>query len=299
MSSEAPRRNRVLPYVLILAGALLLLANVTDLGWAFWSGLLELWPLLLVALGADVLTRGRYRLWVVAGTVLVGAALWAVTPLGLGATPAETHSVQYQLGEAETAAVTLAPAVARMRLGALPQESDDLLAGEVATGRNESLERTFQPGPGASLRLASQRAGGTFWFGGGGGSRSWDLALTSRVPVDLTLDTGVGETVADLRGVTLTALDLDAGVGSVRLTLPEAGGFDATVDAGVGEVMVRVPEDLTVRVGVDAGIGSAQVLGDFERDGEEWVTPGFAASDEAVDLRVNGGVGEVTVERTP
>lgn len=299
MTTDASRRNRALSYVLIAAGVLLLLANVTDIGWAFWAGLANLWPLVLVALGIDVLTRGRYRLAVIVGAVAVGVLLWFATPWGAGGAAAETHTVNYALDGADSAAVELAPAVARVRLGVLPESSEALLSGEVRTGRNERLERSFQPGARPSLRLASARAGGGFWVGGPGGVRQWELALTSRVPVDLVLDTGVGEMVGDLRGMRLASLDLDAGVGEVRLTLPDAGDFDATVDAGVGDVVVRVPEALPVRVEVDTGIGSAQVLGDFQRDGDAWVSADFAGAAEAAELRVNGGVGSVTVERIP
>lgn len=298
---DGRRRDRALPILLILIGGLLLLGNLGLFDWRAVFGVLELWPLLLIALGIDILTRGSYRLWVVLGAVVLGALMWSGGPDWMGggfSVQRETHTIDYALSDAERAEVELNHGVGSLRLASLPEGSGSLLAGEIVTGRGERLERSFDVSGGtAVLRLRAEQRGRIFNVGGG--DREWRLALARGVPVDLRVDAGVGRTVAELDGVRLSALDLDAGVGEVRVTLPERGGYAADIDAGVGEVVVRLPSQLAVRATIDTGLGGTRVLGPFERDGDTYTTSGYAQADDddRVELRINGGVGQVTVER--
>lgn len=303
-SPRRRRRSGAVPILLIALGVLLLVVNVAGVDWRALLGAVELWPLLVIALGVDILTRGRFRAAVVIATIVVAALLWwglpGRGPVGFGgAGVAETHAVQYLLEEAQSARIELSPSVGSLRLATLPEESDELLGGTIQTGRGEALTRSFDGGARPTLRLDSEEQGGFLRFGMRGGDRIWDLAVTRAVPLDLTLDTGVGETIVDLTGAQLEALRVDAGVGEVALTLPAGGGYDASVDAGVGEITVRLPTSVEARIRVDTGIGDTRVLGSFDVAGNTYTTAGYDEAEAPVDLSINGGIGEVTVERVP
>ena len=308
-SADAPNRreerrpNRLLPILLIGAGLLLLAGRFGVFDWRTALGILELWPLLLIALGADILTRGRYRLPIVLGAVLLGAFLYrapAWVPIA-GGGGGEVHEVAVERGSARSAEIELDHGIGRLTLDALPADSDLVLGGEVTTGRREGLvQEASVRGDVARVRLASRRRG-FFVFGidVGGGDRAWSLGLNDELPADLDLDTGVGDSLLNLRDVTLTNLELDSGVGDVRLTLPETGGYAAEIDSGVGEVRVRIPRSVEARVVVDSGIGDVEVQGDWSARGDAHETPGYGSATAAqrVDLRIDGGVGEITVTR--
>lgn len=293
------RSPLVLPILLIAAGVLLLLARFDLFDWGVLLGVLDLWPLLLIALGADLLTRGRYRLGIVLAVVLIGAVFyrapgWLPTAGG----PAEIHEIAYDLGDANAAEVELRHGVGTLLLGALPADSELLAGGEIGTGARERLVRSFEVEDGvAELTLVGQQAGPS--FGMRGNEREWNLALTREVPVDLLIDTGVGESNLRLREVTLSAFDLDTGVGEVNLTLPDHGGYGGEIDAGVGEVVVRIPRGVEARMDVSTGLGGATMNGEWIRDGDVHTTPGFedAAEEERITFRIDGGVGEITVTR--
>lgn len=294
------RRDRaILPFVLIGAGVLLLLSRLGLFDWGFALGVLNLWPLLLIAVGVDVLTQGRYRLVVVLATVAVGALLWRAPGWlpGSGG-PAETHAIAYDLAGADAAEIRLGHGVGRLGLRGLEDGSPLVIGGTIGTGRGERLDAAYRIDDGvAEVTLRSRQQGPSFDVRGG--ERVWDLELTRAVPIELSIDSGVGESVLDLREVVLRAFDLDAGVGEVRVTLPSSGGYRGEIDAGVGAVVVRIPRSVEARLEVDTGLGGVNVRGTWTRDGNRYLSSGWdAAPDERrIDLRVSGGVGEITVDR--
>ena len=290
----------VLPLILIAAGLLVLAGN---LGWVDWSavwGLLNLWPVLLIAIGVDLLTQGRYRLIVAIVTlvVVVLAMMGRVPFLTTGAGPApEVHEVQVPLDAAERAEINIRVGVSELNLSAL-SGSQALVEGTVRTGRGETFRMsTRRDGDAKIVNLTSEQQG--ISTGPGGGSRGWELALARRVPIELAISTGVGRSQLDLQDLVLADLDVDAGVGETVANLPPPrdGSYEASFDTGVGATMVRVPAGVAVRVEIDKGLGAVTVRGDLDAMGDDvYQTPGFEDADERIEISIDGGVGEITID---
>lgn len=291
----------LLPILLIAAGVLLLLGRVGWFDWNLAFGILQLWPLLLIAVGVDILTQGRFRAAVVIVTVLVGALLWRAPAWSpFSGTAAEVQTIEYPIDGARSADIDLEHGVGVLMIDDLPDADGRLLAGTIATGRGETLEAGYRIDDGvAEVDLRARQRGTGFSIGGRGDQRRWDLELARDLPIDLTIDSGVGESTLDLRDLILTAFDLDAGVGEVTIVMPSTGGFEGSVDAGVGEVTVRIPRDVEVLMDVETGLGGVDVRGSWARDGDTYRTDGYddADDEDRIELDLSGGVGQITVER--
>ena len=80
MASERRRRGFPLfPTLLIALGVLLLLQTTGVVPWALWSGIWQLWPALIIALGINI-AFGRRMPWL-AGTLI---ALVLIAAVGIG-----------------------------------------------------------------------------------------------------------------------------------------------------------------------------------------------------------------------
>lgn len=301
--SEPRRRNQIaLPILLIVVGVVVLAANLGWLAWGSLWDLLSLWPVLLIAIGADLLTAGRYRWIIVVVTLLVlalamtGRLPWLST--GGGTTAAETHEVQVPLEGAERADIDIRVGVSELQLRSR-SGAGEVVSGTVRTGRGETFRQsTDRRGDTIVVRLMSEQRGTSGIQRGQ--DRGWDLVLAEDVPTDLTISTGVGRGRLDLRGLTLTGLRVDAGVGETVATLPEPreGSYQASFDTGVGATTVRVPSDAEVRIAVDRGLGSVTARGGFEAlGGDVYQTAGYADARERIDIAIDGGVGAITIER--
>jgi hypothetical protein len=285
---------------MIVLGGLLL---VTNFGLVSWNSLLDvwaLWPILLVAFGLDLISGGRLRIPILIAVVAVGALAWSGTlklPAVFGGSTsvvAETHTIDVPIGAADRAEVRLSPGVADLTID-VTGSAATLLEGEIATGRGESLIESFDLNSGnavVELRSEMERVFTNF-----GRDHRWDLTVSDRVPVELNVDSGVGRSRLDLRGLELTGLHVNGGVGEVVVTLPETGGYSASFDLGVGATRIRIPEGVAASIRIDNGIGSVNVNGDFVRSGERYQTPGFDQARDRVEMTVDGGIGAITVEQ--
>jgi hypothetical protein len=284
-------------YALIGVGVLLLLINAGWIGGLDVFAILNLWPVALVAVGADLLTKGQYRVPVVIGAAVLGAILlFGGGGSGLRSAGA-TEAIDHGLGGARAAEVVL-----RLGVGTVAVEADApagrLIGGTVVTARGERLEQVAgRRGDVARVELSVRQQPGTSITSNA--RRSWDLALTREVPVDLRVDAGVGDVRFDLRHATLSRLDLNGGVGEIDVRLPERGGYVGSLDLGVGEASVTIPRDVEARMTVNVGLGGADVRGDWLRDGRVYTTPGYerAAAADRVELTISGGIGGVEVDR--
>lgn len=290
---EATRARPVWPYLLIGAGVLLLASNLGWLGVGLLGRLLSLWPVLLIAVGADLLTGGRYRRPLIAVAAIV-AVVWAFT--GVGGT-GERVDVAHALDGARAGEVVLRLGVGDVTVDAAAP-TGGLASGTIDTGRGETIsQRLTRSGDVARLEIASQASGITSV--GPNDVRRWSLSLSRAVPLDLRVHAGVGRNTLDLRAATLSGLNYAAGVGETTVNLPERGGYAASFELGVGATTVRVPEAVEARVTVRSGLGRVSVTGTFSREGDVYTTPGYAAAapGDRIDLTVQGGVGAVTVQR--
>jgi hypothetical protein len=288
------------PIALISLGLLLLASNV---GWFTFGDLfriLSFWPVALVAIGVDMLTAGRYRLAIVAASLVTVAVLWAAdgarsswNPFAGGA-DGDRVSVTTDLVGADRGRLVLDVAVGRVRVtgGAPPGR---FVTGSIVTGRGETIEqRGGRQGDTVVLELRSQQQRGG--VGIGPEERSWSLAVTNEVPVAIEVTAGVGQTTLDLSRVRLEALSYAGGVGESTITLPE-GAYAANLDLGVGSTTIVIPRGAPVRVVADAGLGRVSVAGDLRREGNVYASADFDPARDHIALRVRGGVGAIDIQR--
>ena len=174
-----------------------------------------------------------------------------------------------------------------------------LVSGTIDRARGETLRQDAQGSGGAvSYILESREVRGVPFRGTapGGDPATWDLALNREVPISLKVSTGVGKATLDLTGLQLTGLDVNSGVGQTIVTMPAQGRFAAKIDAGVGEVIVQVPTGMAARIHVTSGLGSVVMPTGYARDGDWYVSPGYATATNRIDLDISGGVGRIAVE---
>jgi hypothetical protein len=303
MNEGVRRGGLVGPLILIGLGVLFLLANLGVLNWNFWQIAIRLWPLLLIAFGLDILF-GRRSPWIsltIALVVLViaGAAIWYLDPTGPGGQAVTTQQISQPLEGATRATVHISSGVGTLRIAGVPEPAPDtLVEGAVVAPEQVRLESDFSVnGDAASYRLRVREAGGSPFPATWGDDRGWDLRLNRHVPIDLRIDTGVGQASLDFSELNLTGLRISTGVGQTTLTLPASGQFRAQVSGGVGETIVQIPSRMAARIRIDGGLGDVNVDGSYVREDRVYTSPNYATAQDRVDIQVSGGVGRIAVRQ--
>lgn len=125
----------------------------------------------------------------------------------------------------------------------------------------------------------------------------WDLQLASGVPIDLAVSLGAGQSNLDLSQVNLTGLNVEVGAGEgiVILTGDYDESFDASIQGGVGSATVLLSNSVGVRVQATGGLGSINAPG-FTQDGSVYTNDAYGESDVTLNVDIEGGVGEITIQ---
>lgn len=291
------RRNEIVgPVFMIGLGAILLMSNLGILIWDAWGTLWRLWPLLIIAIGLEVMV-GRRSLWIsLLSVIFIFAVLFGVlwlSDVGIGTFDGQRldeEKISRPLGEATRAEIVLAPAAGDLTIEALPS-GDQLVAGTLQLGNMQQAWDDYDlEGDKAVYTLRSRNVVLLF-----GDAWDWDLGLTSAIPVDLDTSMGAGEMVLDLMDLDLSALDVSQGVGKIELTLPPEGAFDAQINQAIGSIVLHVPDNVGLRLDVSKAISSLDVPDNFQQRGGYYYAPGYESADERVTLEVSQAIGSIDV----
>ena len=312
-----PRRRRppsvFWPIIFIGAGVVLLLANLGYLPDLSWGVIWRLWPLLIIALGIDLLIGHRSVIGAIVSAALLLALIGVIVLIALFAQnipivsdwiqPPELHTrhVEYSLAGVERATVYIDWPSMPGYLSAL-EDSPNLIEGDVDY-LGELIFDVNVRGDRADVKLDSRSTGIWFWpFNLGDQSdKRWDVGLSPDAPLDLTLDAGSGPGDFDLAGLQISRLMLDAGSGPVDLALPSGSSFEILIDGGSGPLTIVLPESVGARVVLDSGSGPFRPDARFQlvqgkRSGDgTWETDNYDAAEHTVLLKIDQGSGPLSI----
>ena len=293
----------VWPIILIGAGILFLLNNLGIVDWDVWLTIGRLWPLILVAIGFDIILGRSSGIWPALAFLLIIALFtsgaWLVNTTGsILSGELRSQEINQPLDGVTNAKIDVDFGVGQLEIGKTSNE-DMLVDGVIELTDSEVLDHEHRTASGTAYVLIAshgQQFYPSWWFNDGQSpKREWKLYLTEKIPIELDVDAGVGKTELDLRQLKLDALDVDCGVGEMVVYLPSEEQYTAYIDGGVGQLKIFVPEDLAVRIVVDSGLGNTSVVGDYNQSGNTYTSASYGEGSETSNIYVNGGVGNISI----
>ena len=282
------------PVLLISIGVYFLLRNLGIVNELNWPVALQLWPLLLIFLGLNIIVQQVRRPF---GTFLSGivsltavAVFGAVLLFGVELPFLSRFNLQttaeYRQESVTVSADGLETAVVSLDFGPLGAEvssltgGSNLLEGTIYVVDDYDLDTSEEAGE-AFVSLREKDRG--FWFGNwvltGDGER-WQIGLSQTVPTDLTIDSGSGTVDLMLGGLLLTNLEVDSGSGAINVQFP-GGDYEVHLDSGSGKVVATLPAIGRQEITVNTGSGAAELL----------LPPSMAAR-----VEVDSGSGRVSLD---
>ena len=134
----------------------------------------------------------------------------------------------------------------------------------------------------------------------GRSQNDWNLHFSKEIPLELKVDMGAGQGDLHFRDVPLTRLDLNIGAGQmdVDFTGDRKTDLTADIEGGVGQANVRLPKNVGVIAHASGGIGSIDVHG-LKHDGDSYTNDAYGKSPATIHLKVQGGIGQITLNVEP
>lgn len=246
--SRRVRGSLLFPLVLIGAGVVLLLSNLGVIDADVWPELVRYWPVLVIALGIDILvSRPSF------GAAL-GSLLFACLLLAAGAflfhwfAPeawiTTTQTVSQRLAGATSADITLSCAECAISVDASADPSR-LIEGTASMRRDERLEKRFQFEAGIATFALESEYRFPLALSDTTDEHAWALAVHPDVPIALSALTD-GPITLDLEDARVTTIDVTAAHEACRITLPTS--TDCEVSVSGRAVTILVPDGVGVRI---------------------------------------------------
>lgn len=284
------------PVFFIGIGTVFLLSNFNLLSWNSWDLIFQLWPVMLIAWGLDLVFGNRSILGSVLAVVLLAAIVIGVLTFGGAMTPGESETINWKPENKVTSLeAELQPAIGSLDVNSL-SDSISLVEGTINYRKGSSISRTMSvSGDTAhfSLALTGQTVANPF---NQTSLPDWQVDFSTTVPLDLDVSIGVGTADLDLSELLLESLSIDMGVGRSKITLP-AATFKARIESGVGETVIYIPRDVAVIVIADTGITSLSLPAGFnEVSSDEYRYHTEQDDLPVITLDVDQGIGRLAVE---
>ncbi len=286
--------------VMIVLGIVFLLSNLGYLELNVWATIFRLWPILLIAIGFDVLIGRRSMIANLIGLMvilaLLAGALW-ISGIGVaGGRSLTGMEVGQVLEDVSRANLQISPAVGELKISAL-SGSGDLIAGQVPDMGGRTVREDYSVSAGiASYRLTTGGVNVVGWPGSDA-NWFWNLGLTPSIPLDLRVDMGVGSMQLDLTELQLDELNVSMGVGSLTVSLPGAEDLQAQLEGAIGELVVIVPPGVGVRVAAGSGLGAVDVPAGYSENNDIYTSPNYDTAQTQIDLSLSQAIGRIEIRQ--
>ena len=325
-------RGLILPILLIVVGSVLLLNNLGILSWSVWSTLAQLWPVILVLLGLELILGRRTSmlgigLALVFVAIVVGSATHHITvgsatdrapapqpsvvagpggtvAAGMVSSPptgAGSH-LAIPLGDTGRAQVTVNVGAGDLSVGALPSDDPNLATADGPPSQDRGLTQAATTRDGETdLTLTTREPNGFSWPPSPPNQPADRLvvSLARKVPLNLKTTLGVGQANLDLRDLSLRSLDVISGVGRVTVQFPSGSGQTrANIKGAVGsQTTLVIPPNVGAYVHTAGGLVSVHLPpGHYAKVADGYQSNNYATAADQIEIYLQLGVGQVDVQ---
>ncbi len=275
------------PILLIGAGAFLLLNNFGSQSWISWTQIFQLWPILLIAFGIDLMFKEQSGWIAAAGIVLtialIGGAIWiASAGYKISAEYVDLRE-SYDLVVEDTD-INVSLGLGELILSAESQEGV-LIAGSITPStKKENLLETQDH---ISYRLENNNP--AFYPH----SARWELGITDELNLELEVNNGVGEMFLDLEELNLDSLDANQGVGRLVIRLPKAAAEEVLINQAIGSIHIQIPDNARVTVDAQNGLSRVNFPADFQLRSGLYSSPGANRTNSELFITVEQAIGYI------
>lgn len=281
------------PVLLIGSGALLLIHNYSSQVYVTWTEVIQLWPLILIAVGIDLIFRSRTWWTTMISIVLVilfvgGAVWWLAFPEGINSGAADEIYQGLRQGT-ERATISY-----ELRAGTMILEGSEK-EGLLSTGT------VYPAQPRETVHTMGDRM--TYTLEGSfpvifPHLTQWEWTLSPQIPLTLIVENGAGELFLALEDLDLEDLTVEQGAGRMVLHLPQKVSGVVSIDQAVGHIQLVVSPQSAVSVAFDRGISRLDVPEGYERKGERMYSPGIKDREDVIEIHVEQAIGVIALRES-
>ncbi len=275
--------------ILVVLGSLFLLANLGYIGFDVLLGIFDLWPLLLVVAGVNILFNRKLIVSLIAWiTFFIILILYGTFYRGINAnTDFKTHFTK----PVETSHGELNLDIGAARIG-VTSEKNHLLKVD-ARGIKLSHNNTYRNDMETVIFNFANKSHSPAIYRTG--SSDYNFKLNEDVIWDLDLNLGAISGTLDLENIATRSVDLDMGAGNLNIILGNKyGKSDIKIDSGASNISITIPKGAGIKIKLDSSLSKIN-MDDLNliKLGDHYISPDYEDKDIKLEFRISMGVGRV------
>ncbi len=298
--------SRLRTGIMLIGMGFIFLGNTLGfLDWFIWGDLIKLWPVILIALGVEMIFKNT-KLSVLSYLSPLLIALCFVYVVYGGNALADKHispkknSSIFIVSDKDGEDLNSLEINMDLAVGNFDVKSSDsdLFYGEIEYYGEEPEFKFSKQGDDGVIKLKYKKSKNV-WRKFRKTNCYSKIYLTDKLPIDLDINAGVVDLTLDLSDIILDKLSMDTGVSSLMVRFGDkANDVRADFDIGVSQLSVYVPKNVAVRLHKDTGLTSFSYkeLG-LEKVGKNlYETPGYDMAEKTLDIYIDAGVSSINIE---
>ena len=241
--------------ILISVGLVFLLNNLGYVAWDVWFRILSLWPVILIAIGIELIFRKtRLSFLSILSPLLFMAAILGPTYFqSIELTGIYRSIGTYRYDEDLDASVVKVTAIVQLRAGNLKisSEARQLVSAELEFWKRKPITSSEYSGfdSSATIEIRDKEREWKGWSWQAWGAKDWDIRLTNRIPVDLRIYAKATDAELDLSDLRVTNLNLETKAGNFDIKVGDmVDRMNGTIASDASRIHLLVPEDLGLRI---------------------------------------------------
>lgn len=300
LSIEGRERNKVknknigVGVILILLGIFWMLENLGVITWSLWDGINDLWPLVFVIIGVNIIFKKNAFVpmitWIVFFLILIGYGFFQGQRLGQ-LEPINGGNVQ----------ITKETGVSR---GVLDL---DFGAGNIYIGNTKEFLVDANVPNSYIQNKVSRRDGGktvdvqfqekSHRFIKLRKNMDYHFRLNEDMVWDLDIDMGAASGTIDFSQLNVKDIDIDAGAVDLELVFGDKiENANVKIDTGASNIDITIPDTIGVKVKMDGALKDSNLkeLGWSNQHGF-YQSPNYDDAEKKIDIDMDMGAGNLDV----
>ena len=283
--------------ILIAIGIILLLVNLGYFSFSLLFGIFDLWPLILIVVGVNILFKKKTIITVITWTlffvILISYGVFYQGNIAKNNLIKNNVNIKKPV-ETVYGELDLDIGAAKIDIGS---EEESLIKANLE-GRELSYNETYKN----NKEIASLRFEGKEYnlinFDKAKGS-IYGFNLNKDVIWDLDLDLGAISGKLNLEEVPIKSIDLDFGAGDLDIILgSKYNHSNIKIDSGASDLTIIIPKEAGIKLKLDTALTETNI-GDLNlnRSGDYYVSSDYEQANTKLEFDIDMGVSKVYFKR--
>jgi hypothetical protein len=288
-----------------------------SLGWwsnDVWIAFLSFWPLILIVLGLQMITKNKNMSSLIVLIFVLGAVFlsfqtkadwlpnWQWLNVREDGQSITTSKVveKYDKGKEKDMDLTINVGATKVSINSLSESDNNTLFEATALNLGQLEESRAIDGSTARIKLSQKESGVFLFTPSSWKNRELSVSITPNIPTRLGVDSGASSLDIDLSKLQISNLKIKAGASSGEIRFGSlVDKVESSIDMGASSIRLQIPKEIGFKILTDSGLTRVSFVGNVNitKNDEGYVSADYETSKKTILINLSSGASSVEIGR--